>query len=541
MTDTSPETSPHDAGKPRRDPSTEERLGQLNRSMPFVEQSERGVLSDVFSAPSERLPELRMVLSSPEAFYHPAHRGIWELLCEMVDAGRPVTFATFVQEMNLRGASEKWGGPATISQLMDYAPGLAAREFDLLMVKQRWILRKLIAASVQTIQEAQEHGTEHVEADIGSLVGQAEARVFDVMVEASVDDKNVARRVLGSNEMTSEWLDHFQRVQDNRGEVSGIRLGIADLDRTFGGLGVDPEGDLLAVCAFPRMGKSVAAVSFLEQIAIEQRTPTLVFPLEMGRIGYMNRLVPGRVGVNVSCTRNGFMKKTDTAPLARSVDEIRVAPLFWDYHAFIDIATLRATVQVHVRKHGVKCVLIDHFGQLRASSKKGKNDPLQGEIEVMEGLHAMRRELGITVILCMQLNKAADNRPAFATPHLADVKGASEKTEYATHLFFINRPVVAQPWHKLDDKRRERWIEMTGGYRANLPDCWAQPHELPEGYDIDRADYEQHTKFIVCKNRHGSEAEICVRFRPEFQRFSGRSTKLYSNNPRERQVELPGF
>lgn len=40
---------------------------------------------------------------------------------------------------------------------------------------------------------------------------------------------------------------------------------------------------------------------------------------------------------------------------------------------------------------------------------------------------------------------------------------------------------------------------------------------------------------------HDNDDDICLRFKPALQRFEGRTTHLYSNNDKNRQVVLPGF
>jgi hypothetical protein len=57
-----------------------------------------------------------------------------------------------------------------------------------------------------------------------------------------------------------------------------------------------------------------------------------------------------------------------------------------------------------------------------------------------------------------------------------------------------------------------------------------------------RMNWEEHARLIIAKNRWGPTTDdIVLRYRKNFQRFVGRTLKLYSNNEKFRQVKLPGF
>jgi len=268
-----------------------------------------------------------------------------------------------------------------------------------------------------------------------------------------------------------------------------------------------------------------------------------VFPLEMGEGGWGHRLILGRAGVDVSVSRNGHLQKEHAGPITRATDEVRRAPIFWDDSSFCECDELRARVTMMVRRHGVQVVLIDHFGQLRPSTTPGKQDKVRGQIEIMETLHELRRTLGITIILFVQLTKEGrEKQQRNKAPDAGDVKGAGEMIEYPTMVTFLHRPVVVRPWGALDEATQERWEKLVYGYRADFPEAWHDGRGLPAEVYAHQRDYEEHARFIITKNRNGpTPDDIVLRYRMNLQRFQGRTLKLYSNNPKFRQVTLPGF
>lgn len=520
----------------------ERKLAALNQSMPFSDEAEKGLLSCLLQDPTERVLECQRDLL-PEAFYHVQNRTVYELLLDMQAKNEPIEPASVTHRLKDLGKLDEVGGPAALMELFAFVPVSSHFPFYKKTITEKWLMRQLVNVCADGMEEAFGHGSVAELEDASQVVARAEERIFKVLEAASANKGGPETQVLNSVTMTHEWLDAFQRICDNRGKVLGVQTGWADVDRTFHGLAPDGDGDLLMIGAFPGMGKTVGAVSLIEHMAVECKIPTLVFPLEMGRMGMGHRLYLGRSGVNVNVSRNGMMKKDDHGAVARAAQEVSLAPIFWDHKSSITTAELRAKVQLHVRRHGVKVVVIDHFGQLKPSSDHGRKDERIGQKEIMECLHEIRRNLGVLVVLFVQLDKKARekqdrNRP----PTPGDIRGASEMVEYPTHIAFIHRPPEVRDWAAMDEKDQTRWEDLTHGFRQDCPERWHDGRGLPAHISVAQADYNEHARFIIAKNRWGATTDdICLRFKPALQRFEGRTTHLYSNNEKNRQVILPGF
>lgn len=522
------------------EPSAEELLANVNRALPFSDEAEKGVLSSILQDPNDRITETRLV-TPPEAFYHPANQMVFEVILKTYDAGMPIDPVLLTNTLREQNKLDLVGGPAALSELFTFVPSAANYVNYRKVVRDKWLLRKLIQASAETIHDAQRMGREEVDEEVGKVLSRGEERAFKVL--DSYQTATGGSSIITSSEMTTRWVEAFQQVCDNRGKVIGIQTGWPDVDRAFHGLAPEGEGDFLLVGGFPGMGKTGAAVTLLENIGVQQKIPTAMFPLEMGVIGLNHRLILGRAKVDVSVSRNGHRKREDDARIMQAGREIANAPLFWDDSSILEADDLRAKVTMLHRKHGVRCFIFDHFGQLKPSSKAGKQDRLAGQIEIMETLHALRRNLKVLIILCVQLDKAGRekqvrNRP----PGNGDIRGASEMGEYPTHILFLHRPDEIFKWHSMDEERQINWCKMVDSYRRDFPEAWHDGKGLPSEYTPERMDYEEHARVIITKNRWGATSDdICLRYRKNHQRFDGRTLKLYSNNPNFRQVALPGY
>lgn len=511
-------------------------------------EAERGLLSCVMQNPLECLMPAWERFPSVDVFTHEPHRIIWETMLEMHGAGKPLGDGVAItQVLNDKELLYRIGGPGLVTDLFTFITVTGHFEYYIEVLTEKWLLRQLVDAGRDTVREALEAGRDDLDTTAVMVISEAERRTFELLQSAQKKKGGPETRVLPSREMCEEWQEKFAHTCANRGKVLGQRTGFFDLDRMLHGLGVNEDGDLILCGAFPGMGKTTMGVTEVEQAAIEQGIPTAVFPLEMGRMGFHDRLVLGRARVNTSVARNGFISNHLKQTLPGVLREIAEAPIHWDHRASITMSELRATVTTLVRTKGVKFVVIDHFGQLRPSTKQGINDERLGQKEIMETLHDLRRNLGVVILLLVQLDKKAREKgDKNILPGNGDIRGASEMVEYPTHIMFLHRPCVPRPWAMLDDDRKERWEQMVAGYRCDCPDAWTDPRRSGEEYEewktCPQVDYEEHALIKLGKNRNGpTDDALCVRWRPWFQRFENRTTELYSNNDKYRQVRLPGF
>lgn len=533
---------PHKKKKPD---GTEVLLATANRQLPFSDEAEKGVLSCLLQDSRGWVSDVRMLLP-PDAFYHGPNRMVFEMILALEAKGAPVEVVSLSNALRDKGDLDKVGGPAAISELYTFVPIDAHFPYYARVVRTKYLTRLLIRAHAEGLHDAHDFASTEVDADPTELITRNELKIFNVL-EAS-QQSGAGAKVINASDAINDWHDVFEKICNNKGEIPGIKTGWVDVDRAFHGLAPDVDGDLFVFGGFPGMGKTAAAITLAEEIAIEQKIPTLVFPEEMGYVGWHHRLVLGRARVNVMVSRNGFLRREYLGPIGHARSDIASAPIYWHKGSGIEIDQLCALATMHIRRHKVKCIIIDHFGQIKPSAKTGRDDERLGQKEIMEKLHALRRTHGILIILCVQLDKNARERQSHNRPPTnGDIRGASEMVEYPTQIGFIHRPDEVVKWQALhhDDEaknRQEAWRRLTSDYRLDFPEAWHDGRGLPEGVSVDQRDYEEHARFVITKNRNGPTGDdICLRFVKEYQRFRGRTLKLYSSNAKFRQVKLPGF
>ena len=206
---------------------------------------------------------------SEGAFYIPAHGIVYRTILELVDAGRPLDFVIVRQALRDRLVLEEIGGLEALSELFGFLPTAANAEYYIAIVREKFILRRLIQACGKITQECYEEQQDEIE----QLMDRAENEIFQITSYGSdfqvVPIKN---RVLDA-------VDRIQCIYESRGEVNGLSTGFLELDRLTGGL---QPGEMIVFAARPSMGKTALAMNIAEHAAVDLKKAVAIFSLDMG-------------------------------------------------------------------------------------------------------------------------------------------------------------------------------------------------------------------------------------------------------------------
>jgi len=98
-------------GLPSRNGSRKVHRTSLSPSLPFSEDSEKGVLCSLIHSANE-VAALCAASLQPEAFYLPAHQIIYQLILEFIRECNPIDFISLKQEFTDRSLLDEIGGPS---------------------------------------------------------------------------------------------------------------------------------------------------------------------------------------------------------------------------------------------------------------------------------------------------------------------------------------------------------------------------------------------------------------------------------------------
>ena len=110
-----------------------------------------------------------------EYFYVPAHQTVYMVLVELWNAGQGIDLITFTQVLRDRNVLETVGGAAFITSLFTFVPTAANVTYYLEIVRDKYILRQIIAACTESVRRSFEEQDE-----VNNLLDEVEQKIFSV-------------------------------------------------------------------------------------------------------------------------------------------------------------------------------------------------------------------------------------------------------------------------------------------------------------------------------------------------------------------------
>jgi replicative DNA helicase len=231
-------------------------------------------------------------------FYRHEHKLIYGAIGALVAASKPADVITVFEQLQAFGKAEDCGGLAYLNALAQSVPSAANLRRYAEIVRERAILRKLIAASDEIATTAfNPQGR-----PVSTILDEAETRIFKIGEEGSRQRQGFQ----GIAKLVVDLIDRVQELHDNGAEeVTGVRTGFYKLDQMTAGL---QKGDLIVLAARPSMGKTAFALNIAEHVAVQEGLPVLVFSMEMGASQLALRLVGAWGASTSSGLRTGRLK-----------------------------------------------------------------------------------------------------------------------------------------------------------------------------------------------------------------------------------------
>jgi replicative DNA helicase len=362
-------------------------------------------------------------------FYRLEHRLIFAAIGVLVAASKPADVITVFEQLQQHGKGEDAGGLAYLNALAQSVPSAANLRRYAEIVRERAILRKLIAASDEIATTAfNPQGR-----PVSQLLDEAESKVLKIGEEG-------ARQRQGFqpiDKLVVDLIDRVTELYENGAEdVTGVRTGFYDLDRRTAGL---QKGDLLILAARPSMGKTAFALNIAENVAVHEGLPVLVFSMEMGAAQLALRLVGSLGRIDQTHLRTGKLNDDEWGRLAEAVDKLKQAQIYIDETPALTVAELRARARRMARQFGgtLGLIVIDYLQLMSGSGGSDENRATElGEIS--RGLKGLAKELQCPVIALSQLNRSVETRTD-KRPMMSDLRESGAIEQDADVIMFIYR------------------------------------------------------------------------------------------------------
>ena len=462
------------------------------RTPPNSLEAERGVLGSIlhpFEVGDTRVLDLCIESGiTVEAFVSAQHRLIFETVFEMSRAGIVIDAVTLLERLKGLNRLDAIGGAATLQALIDGTPTSAHAEHYIGILREKFLLRKVIAAA----RDAEKlcHNTT-VSADI--ILGEVEQKFLNISENNNTSGQSWSLAVHN----TIERIDKLLKM--GAGAFAGLPTGLSNLDWKLNGL---RDGEMIVLAARPSMGKTSLAMNIAECVALgrdinghpmkgDHNRPhgVIVFSLEMSTDALSERMLCGYAGVSAFEIKQGMNSaKTDFHQLVSAASVLAKAPLYVDDSGGLDVMDMRARARRLKKRHNIELVVIDYLQlcNCREFAKQGR----QIETSQISGqIKAMAKELKVPVIVLSQLSRNNERR--------------GDKTE---------KP-------KLSDLRDSGAIEQDADVVLLLRCPYKIAQANPDPTKMSDDDYERLAIVDVAKHRNGPTGEVNLTFDDRYTRF----------------------
>lgn len=409
-------------------------------------------------------------------FYHHAHRLIYAAISRLAIACKEADVVTVYNVLQGEGTGEEVGGLPYLNSLAQYVPSAANIRRYAEIVREKSVLRTLVRISDEIASEA------------FNLKGKA--------LEALLDESVQKLMAIDAGVREDDWesvgtglmrvVDHIQAVADGSAKVDVISLGIKGLDERLDGGG--RPGEVIVIGARPSMGKSALGASIGLSTA-EAGEPTSFWTGEMPKQQLWTRVMSMRSNIHLSRLKMPQrLRDYDWPNITKGIDGSARLPFFGNDTAGLTIGKLRSKLRNAKRKHKIRVAVVDHLGLMEPTDPKVTRAQQVGEIT--RGLKRLAKELGILIILLVQLNREVQKRTD-PTPMLSDLRESGDIEQDADIVLFVHRPIYYKPdlsdeWKyyaelvvaKLRDGSPGRVPCMFVGENVRFMD-WPEDTELP--------------------------------------------------------------
>ncbi len=361
-------------------------------------------------------------------FYRFEHRVIFAAVYQLIEATKPADVITVYEQLQSLGKADACGGIAYLNALAQSVPSAANLRRYAEIVRERSILRRLIAASDEIATSAFNPQGRAV----SQILDEAESNIFRIGEEGS----RTRQGFQPMDKLVGDLIDRVSELAEHgANEVTGVRTGFHELDRMTAGL---QPGDLVVLAARPSMGKTAFALNIGERVAVQEGLPVVVFSMEMGASQIALRLVGSLGRIDQTHLRTGALKNDEWARLTEAVERLANVSMFIDETPALNAAEVRARARRQARQCGKLGLIVVDYLQLMSGGSGSEENRATELGEISRGLKALAKELACPVIALSQLNRSVETRTD-KRPMMSDLRESGAIEQDADVIMFIYR------------------------------------------------------------------------------------------------------
>lgn len=424
-----------------------------DRLPPHSVEGEQGVLGCIMLSPAECMGQcIEKFKAGSLVFYELRHQTIYGTLLEMHEGHQSIDIITLQQVLRDRGRLEEVGGLPYLSSLPDCVPSAANLGYYLDIVREKFVLRRMIGTCTDIIARAYEHSGE-----VGSILDTVE-RDLGLLTETEGQSAEVSMlTVIKGNLKTLEEM-HYSR---GKTQLDGLPTGPEGnyLDKMLGGIAPEDYGVL---AGRPGSGKTSKALNIVEYLANDyvwweqtgafhplegdeqvarpvmrqnKGVPVAIFSIEMTADSLGFRMLFSRAGVDMAQYKQGYRHVDDGKKLVVAAGALANERIYIDDSSAQSIGQIAAKARRMARQYGIKLFVLDYIQLVEQEGSNGFDR--QKEItKISRKIMALKKQLKVPWIIIAQMNRDIEKAERERKPVMSDLKDCGALEQDADWLCF---------------------------------------------------------------------------------------------------------
>ncbi len=479
--------------------------GALPPGQPCNIEAEQALLgaiitnNDLFASISE--------IVQAEHFYDPVHRGIFQLLSDLINRNSYASTVTLQALADSVPGLSELGGGVYLAKLVASSTFIHASKDYAKEVYDLARRRSLIEFASQLTEKVRKPDAK---TSVSDIIDESEQTLYNL--------SEIGRLQTGFQPFLNATTSAVQLAKlatSRQSGLAGLPTGFTDLDNRLGGL---HPSDLIIVAGRPSMGKTALATNIAFNVARNFNSfgatgdssssdggHVGIFSLEMSSAQLAGRILSEDCRITTSELRRGRLATADFKRYAESARRLHTLPLFIDDTPALSIAQLATRARRLKRMQDLHLLVVDYLQLVRPTSER--NSVVHEVSEVSRGLKAIAKDLDIPVIAVSQLSRQVEQRED-KRPQLADLRDSGSIEQDADVVMFVYRQAYYEERKKPDEddnEAMEKWREKMDKILRKA-------------------------EVIVSKQRHGPIGTVEMTFDASYTRFGNKALEGHSED-----------
>ncbi len=406
-----------------------------------------------------------------------SHQRIFLRMTDLMNVQRAVDIVTLANELVRYKEIETVGGVAYLASLTEGLPLRPVIEDYIRIVKDKSLLRKLMAICSAAIARAADQSETALE-----VIDMAESQLLEV------SEKGISQGLQPLDKIVQDSFGSIDNLYSQGARaVTGLSTGFIKLDEVTSGF---QRGELIIIAARPSMGKTALAINIAQNAAVLAKATVAVFSLEMSKESLLRRMLSAQSNVDQRRLQTGFLGHEDHGKLQHALEQLVEAHMYIDDTAGVSLAEMRAKARrLKQNAGGLDLIVVDYLQLMSATlptaGGKRYENRTQEVSAISRGLKALAKELSVPVVALSQLSRASERRGDDKRPMLSDLRESGSIEQDADVVAFIHR----EAYYNRDDESMS-------------------------------ADEKARSEIIIAKQRNGPTTTVHLNFNSNCTRFS---------------------